>query len=325
MGYVFFGGMRGTAWVNTFQTILFLSFGAIAVAVIAAGMGGFRQAIESMLASPSHGAAPHTRTRVAALFLQLHLHPALVARLPAHRHLLPDGAAALDTSARRSCSIRLCMLAIWLPSVFLGVVANRAVDLPSIQAKLEARATLATRGAAAAAGDARQLRAAGERRRCDPAARRRVRAAVAGVAAGRGRDGSGDGERLADPRVVDDVHGGCVRVLWRHGALRTGRAGPDRTALRRAAHDRRLRDRAAARRSRSSMSRASMRSPAIRRWRRCWSRRCSGEAAPSGARWRQRVWTAAAVLAVAVLQSVVPAPPPGDGRSRAVARRRTIS
>jgi SSS family solute:Na+ symporter len=28
MCYVFFGGMRGTAWVNTFQTILFLSFGA---------------------------------------------------------------------------------------------------------------------------------------------------------------------------------------------------------------------------------------------------------------------------------------------------------
>src|SRR5262245_7673553 len=27
MGYVFFGGMRGTAWVNTFQTILFLAFG----------------------------------------------------------------------------------------------------------------------------------------------------------------------------------------------------------------------------------------------------------------------------------------------------------
>ena len=36
MGYVFFGGMRGTAWVNTFQTVLFLSFGAIAVAVIGA-------------------------------------------------------------------------------------------------------------------------------------------------------------------------------------------------------------------------------------------------------------------------------------------------
>src|SRR5918912_1339821 len=48
MGYVFFGGMRGTAWVNTFQTILFLSFGAIAVSVIAHGMGGFTSAMESL-------------------------------------------------------------------------------------------------------------------------------------------------------------------------------------------------------------------------------------------------------------------------------------
>ena len=28
MSYVFFGGMRGTAWVNSFQTVLFLAFGA---------------------------------------------------------------------------------------------------------------------------------------------------------------------------------------------------------------------------------------------------------------------------------------------------------
>ena len=41
MSYVFFGGMRGTAWVNAFQTVLFLSFGAIALIVIGRGMGGF--------------------------------------------------------------------------------------------------------------------------------------------------------------------------------------------------------------------------------------------------------------------------------------------
>lgn len=35
--FVFQGGMRGTAWVNTFPTVLLLSFGAIAVAVIDAG------------------------------------------------------------------------------------------------------------------------------------------------------------------------------------------------------------------------------------------------------------------------------------------------
>ncbi len=30
MSYVFFGGMRGTAWVNTLQTLMFLVFGTIA-------------------------------------------------------------------------------------------------------------------------------------------------------------------------------------------------------------------------------------------------------------------------------------------------------
>ena len=39
MSYVFFGGMRGTAWVNAFQTVLFLSFGAVALVVIGRGHG----------------------------------------------------------------------------------------------------------------------------------------------------------------------------------------------------------------------------------------------------------------------------------------------
>jgi Na+/proline symporter len=38
----------------------------------------------------------------------------------------------------------ICMLFIWLPSVFLGVVASQAKALPAIEAKLEARAQLAT-------------------------------------------------------------------------------------------------------------------------------------------------------------------------------------
>jgi hypothetical protein len=38
------------------------------------------------------------------------------------------------------------VLAIGLPSVFLGVIANRAVEVPGIAAKLEARATLAAEG-----------------------------------------------------------------------------------------------------------------------------------------------------------------------------------
>src|SRR5688572_23979326 len=53
MSYVFFGGMRGTAWVNTFQTLLFLSFGAIAIVIIGSGMGGFSGAVERLLADPA--------------------------------------------------------------------------------------------------------------------------------------------------------------------------------------------------------------------------------------------------------------------------------
>ncbi len=78
MGYVFFGGMRGTAWVNTFQTVLFLSFGAIAVAVIARrhgrippGDGGdARVAVARRRCSPASGcrrctssATPSSRSR----------------------------------------------------------------------------------------------------------------------------------------------------------------------------------------------------------------------------------------------------------------------
>src|SRR5688500_9618127 len=53
MSYVFFGGMRGTAWVNAFQTVLFLSFGAIALLVIGRSIGGFPAAIGALLDNPA--------------------------------------------------------------------------------------------------------------------------------------------------------------------------------------------------------------------------------------------------------------------------------
>jgi SSS family solute:Na+ symporter len=53
----------------------------------------------------------------------------------------------------------ICMLAIWLPSVFLGVIANQATDIPAIAAKIEARATLATADDSLADADRARLRA----------------------------------------------------------------------------------------------------------------------------------------------------------------------
>jgi SSS family solute:Na+ symporter len=145
MGYVFFGGMRGTAWVNTFQTILFLSFGTIAVVVIAHGMGGFASAMESLLASPS--TAPLlTRERVSPLYFLSYTFIPLSSLAFPHIGIFCLTAKRLSHFRKTVILYPLCMLAIWLPSVFLGLVANKAVDLPAIRAKVEARATLATQG-----------------------------------------------------------------------------------------------------------------------------------------------------------------------------------
>ncbi|HYT68832.1 MAG TPA: sodium:solute symporter family protein [Vicinamibacterales bacterium] len=158
MGYVFFGGMRGTAWVNTFQTILFLSFGAIAVAVIARGMGGFGNAIEGLLASPA--TAPLlTRERVSPLYFFSYTFIPLSSLAFPHIGIFCLTAKRLSHFRRTVVLYPICMFAIWLPSVFLGVVANKAVDLPPIRAKVEARATLATQGPSLTPERRSQLRA----------------------------------------------------------------------------------------------------------------------------------------------------------------------
>jgi len=158
MGYVLFGGMRGTAWVNTFQTILFLSFGAVAVAAIGHGMGGFRQAVESMLASPS--TAPLlTRERVSPLYFFSYTFIPLSSIAFPHIGIFCLTARRLAYFRRTVVLYPVCMLAIWLPSVLLGVVANRATDIPAVKTKVEARATLAAEGPTLSADQGDRLRA----------------------------------------------------------------------------------------------------------------------------------------------------------------------
>ena len=145
MGYVFFGGMRGTAWVNTLQTILFLSFGAAALLVIGSGMGGFRKAAEEMLGSPA--TAPLlTRERISPwFFLSYTFIPLSTIAFP-HINIFCLTARRMQQFKPTVILYPICLLAIWLPSVFLGVMANRATEVPSIATKLEARKTLAAQG-----------------------------------------------------------------------------------------------------------------------------------------------------------------------------------
>lgn len=145
MGYVFFGGMRGTAWVNTFQTLLFLLFGTIAIIVIGVGMGGFSSAAQAMLNSPA--LAPLlTRERISPYYFFSYTFIPLSAIAFPHILIFCLTAEKMAHFKKTVIFYPLCILAIWLPCVFLGVMANRVTDVPEISAKQEARRVLATQG-----------------------------------------------------------------------------------------------------------------------------------------------------------------------------------
>jgi solute:Na+ symporter, SSS family len=157
MSYVFFGGMRGTAWVNTFQTILFLCFGAIAIVVIGYGMGGFQNAVQQLQASPA--TAPLlTRERISPLYFLSYTFIPLSAIAFPHILIFCLTARKMGQFKKTVIFYPLCIMAIWLPCVFLGVMANRVTDVPQIRAKQEARRVLATEGKTMTPDERDQLR-----------------------------------------------------------------------------------------------------------------------------------------------------------------------
>jgi len=145
MGYVFFGGMRGTAWVNTFQTTLFMLFGGAALIVIGVGMGGYRSSAQAMLSSPAFSALL-TRERISPLYFFSYTFIPLSAIAFPHILIFALTAKKMAHFKKTIIFYPLCILALWLPCVFLGVMANRVTDVPQIRAKQEARRVLATQG-----------------------------------------------------------------------------------------------------------------------------------------------------------------------------------
>lgn len=157
MSYVFFGGMRGTAWVNTFQTTLFLVFGAVALSVIGYGMGGFDKAIGEMHESPLLSSWL-TREKISpAYFFSYTFIPLSSLTFP-HITIFWLTARRMGQFRKTIILYPLCLLAIWLPATFLGLVANRATDVPAIARKLEAREALLTKGSTLAPEERKELR-----------------------------------------------------------------------------------------------------------------------------------------------------------------------
>jgi solute:Na+ symporter, SSS family len=159
MAYVFLGGMRGTAIVNTFQAAVFLSLGAVAVIVVGSAMGGFGASMQAI--SESQELSPllaRDRTSQAAFFSYMFIPLATIA-MP-HICMICLTAKRMSHFKPTVILYPICITAIWLPMVFLGVVANRATEVPEIRAKVEARETLAREGATLAPAEQARLRAA---------------------------------------------------------------------------------------------------------------------------------------------------------------------
>lgn len=122
---VFFGGMRGTVWVNVFQTTLFLVFGAIALAVISHALpGGFGQYIEKIAGNPKTSYLV-SRTRMPERYFWSYTLIPLSSIMFPHMAIMCFAARKVTAFKRTVVLYPLAIMAIWLPCVFLGVLGTQ--------------------------------------------------------------------------------------------------------------------------------------------------------------------------------------------------------
>src|SRR5579871_1857572 len=119
---VFFGGMRGTVWVNIFQTILFLCFGFIAMVVISRAFhGGYGEVIAKIGNDPKTSALL-TRERIPVTeFWSYTLIPLSSIMFP-HMAIMCFSARNVTAFKRTVVIYPIAILLIWLPCIFLGVI-----------------------------------------------------------------------------------------------------------------------------------------------------------------------------------------------------------
>jgi len=133
MSYVFFGGMRGTAWVNTFQVILFLCFGTIAFLLIGGKLGGFDTLMQKM-AGDAKTAVLLSRDRIPKEEFFSYMFIPLSSIMFPHIAIMCMTAERVTHFKKTVALYPICIAAIWIPSVYLGVVAaGQGWGLPPTQ------------------------------------------------------------------------------------------------------------------------------------------------------------------------------------------------
>lgn len=126
--YVFFGGMRATAWANTFQTIVFMIMGLIAFAVILSALGGPEAATQQLLESPGKDRMVREGHIGQMQFLTYCFIPLSVGMFP---HLFQHWLTAKSGNAFKLTVVAhpLCIAITWIPCVLLGMWAASVLPL----------------------------------------------------------------------------------------------------------------------------------------------------------------------------------------------------
>ena len=129
--YVFLGGMRGTAWVNAFQTAVFMVLGIVTFFVIANKLGG-QDSLMANLQEMTRQVQQHhpeklTRTDLSKLyFLSYILIPLSAGMFP---HLFQHWLTAKSADSFKLSVVvhPLFIMIVWTPCVLIGVWATSAM------------------------------------------------------------------------------------------------------------------------------------------------------------------------------------------------------
>ncbi|MEM8866020.1 MAG: sodium:solute symporter family protein, partial [Planctomycetota bacterium] len=123
--YVFFGGMRGTAWANAFQTLVFMLLGIVTFYVVATKLGGGDSLMDSLRtlgkAIPEEKA---TRSEMSATkFFTYMLVPFSVGMFP---HLFQHWLTAKSAESFKLPVVAhpVFIMIVWVPCVLIGVWAT---------------------------------------------------------------------------------------------------------------------------------------------------------------------------------------------------------
>jgi SSS family solute:Na+ symporter len=124
--YVFAGGVRGTIWANTLQTVIFILTAVMAFFLIANALGGPAAAIQAVADSEEHSHKLARDGIPLGSFITYAFIPLSIAMFP---HIFQNWLTARSAKTFKTVIMLhpVCMMLVWAPCVLIGLWATVAM------------------------------------------------------------------------------------------------------------------------------------------------------------------------------------------------------